>query len=767
MRGRADTQQIPASSQKGAQKQERSQQETAPVMTADEHFETALTLLNSEKWQEAIDALSSARLLYQNADNIQQARICLLYTNLARIQLAETNISSTIRGSIAGSPLPPAMFERKGDVLHNIGDVHSALGQDNRALKAYEHALTIRTTLSDLVKQASTLRAIGVLYQTKGDSAQSKQSFQEALALVEESSSDEAGTQLLLQLYSDLGAIYTDQQAHEVALKLYNQKLELLRREETASSTIAPGSDSSPVLFRSNDIRTQEGNTLREIGKVYEAMGDPESALFLYREALTIGIETANLVLEARSLDSTARAYRDLANYEEALEALNQAVALWIDLEEAANQATTLRSIGRTHFIAGNFDQAVGSFTQSLTVWRDLNNPIQANQTLSELGRLYRETEQFDAALNIFQEIMLFAEEENDNLLLAMSLKNIGLIQREAGLYDDALESSTQALTLWRQMEDAAQASESLREVGQTQIRRQQFGAALDAYDEAKQIAQELSDSRLLAKLLEDIGAAHRDNGQYESARLSFDEAIALWQTLGSLTDEANVLRKIGRVHVLLGQYEAAVQTYDEALVIAQQLGDLELETRIFVDLDVLYARQLRENERRLAALPATVEDNGITSPIQGESIGGRVRIKGIATHPNFQKWQLDLLLFGDEQQATSVAWNDVRADKRNGTLTNMDSTPYPDGEHILRLRVVRDGANYNEYFTPVTIDNSTTVFEPNGLTGPAANAVLSGEVRIEGVAFHTDFRRWELDLLVAGDESQRHTHPAVARCEK
>ena len=84
----------------------------------------------------------------------------------------------------------------------------------------------------------------------------------------------------------------------------------------------------------------------------------------------------------------------------------------------------------------------------------------------------------------------------------------------------------------------------------------------------------------------------------------------------------------------------------------------------------------------------------------------GTVEVFGVARHDAFRKWQLDILINGDERQAAFVAvseqpLNDV------AKLASIDTSLFPDGEHKLRLRVAYTGLQYDEYFTPIRISNS------------------------------------------------------------
>ena len=93
---------------------------------------------------------------------------------------------------------------------------------------------------------------------------------------------------------------------------------------------------------------------------------------------------------------------------------------------------------------------------------------------------------------------------------------------------------------------------------------------------------------------------------------------------------------------------------------------------------------------------------NGITSPKDGATVSGKVDVKGYASDPSFAKWQLDVLPGGDANVAIFLA----TGDKPGEFSYNIDTTAFPNGEHALRLRVVRADSNYDEYVTKFTVAN-------------------------------------------------------------
>ena len=93
---------------------------------------------------------------------------------------------------------------------------------------------------------------------------------------------------------------------------------------------------------------------------------------------------------------------------------------------------------------------------------------------------------------------------------------------------------------------------------------------------------------------------------------------------------------------------------------------------------------------------------NGVVAPEDGATVKGEVEVMGYASDPSFTRWQLDLLPGGDANAAIFLA---VGTEVGDFTYT-LDTTGLPNGEHALRLRVVRADSNYDEYVISFTIAN-------------------------------------------------------------
>lgn len=107
-------------------------------------------------------------------------------------------------------------------------------------------------------------------------------------------------------------------------------------------------------------------------------------------------------------------------------------------------------------------------------------------------------------------------------------------------------------------------------------------------------------------------------------------------------------------------------------------------------------------------AIPALIRPTPISASGNGLFVdstfqSGSLTIEGIAKHERFRKWQLDLMIDGVDP--TFLAVSEEPASDRQ-VLATIDTRPYPDGAHQIRLRVVHSNLNYDEYFAPVRLAN-------------------------------------------------------------
>ena len=96
------------------------------------------------------------------------------------------------------------------------------------------------------------------------------------------------------------------------------------------------------------------------------------------------------------------------------------------------------------------------------------------------------------------------------------------------------------------------------------------------------------------------------------------------------------------------------------------------------------------------AAPPAPEPSAAITSPTDGQELGGVVTITGSANHPEFNRYELAIGPDPNPKDAWQV-FNTIQLPVDNAVLGTWDTRTVADGTWALRLRVVRKDSNYAE----------------------------------------------------------------------
>ncbi|MCP5095053.1 MAG: hypothetical protein GY943_05840 [Chloroflexi bacterium] len=130
---------------------------------------------------------------------------------------------------------------------------------------------------------------------------------------------------------------------------------------------------------------------------------------------------------------------------------------------------------------------------------------------------------------------------------------------------------------------------------------------------------------------------------------------------------------------------------------------------------------------------------NGITEPAVGDTISGVVTVRGTAVHPDYLRYEL---AFWQEANPDAgwVVFAEGDQPVQDGVLALWDTAVgqtigapvFPDGRYQLRLRVVKQDYNYDEfYLTELTIQNEgpTPTPTPDETAVSATTTAASGTV--------------------------------------
>jgi len=142
----------------------------------------------------------------------------------------------------------------------------------------------------------------------------------------------------------------------------------------------------------------------------------------------------------------------------------------------------------------------------------------------------------------------------------------------------------------------------------------------------------------------------------------------------------------------------------------------------LIVNLIILFFSMISSWDVTAAPSRQQAELAFIASPTDNEVVRGVISIRGSATHPAFDRFQV---AYAREPVTRNNAWVTIGIERRdqvvNGELAIWDTRTVPDGSYSLRLRVIRADGNYSEIEVKQLVVANTQPTETPTPEGPQA----------------------------------------------
>ena len=508
-----------------------------------------------------------------------------------------------------------------GVILHDIADVHRALGELDEAARLYREAADHKQRgQASPADQAETLLALGEAQQDLGRSGDALHAGTEAAQLLR--ASPEAGTHLLaevlvfmarIQIQSDPGqAVPLLEEAGQLlapnnvtqalervtVLGLLTAAYRALGRQDEAQQAAAEAD--SILAVRTEDILAGENiGTLLTLSQILIEQEDLEQAgAVLYRAGavLQAGPPAATAAAGpdlARTLLALGRAFQRGRDYPQALAAYRQALDLTDAEADPRFYGVILHDIAEVHRALGELDEAARLYREAADhKQRGGSSARDQAVTVRALGRAFEEQGEQEAegaypqALAAYRQALDLTDAEADPRFYGVILHDIADVHRALGELDEAARLYREAADhKQRGQASPADQARTLLALGRTFQRGRDYPQALAAYRQALVLTDAEADPRFYGVILHDIAEVHRALGELDEAARLYREAADHKQRGGSSArDQAVTVRALGLAFVAQGEQEAegaypqALAAYRQALV----LTDAEADPRFY-----------------------------------------------------------------------------------------------------------------------------------------------------------------------------------------
>jgi len=365
---------------------------------AEHRFSDAQIARNKNAYQDAIDHYERALTLYREIGDRRGEKAALLYAGLAYFDLEKidkatadyqqalliarklkdrrgegrilgnlSNVSSHLsqyEQMLAYSEQALAAFRASGDrsreglSLANLGRSYFDLGQPEKGLAYFELALAIFNELKDASNQVSAYLTIGIALQSQGRFEIAVDSYERALAVAREAHY-RTGEALAL---GDLGWAYDNLGQPERAMSNYLQAL---------------------AIERDIHDRDSEGIALTNLGAASRSLKNYGQSIEYHNQALAVHRETRDRAFEAITLKELGLVYIDLGQNETAVPLFEQALTVLPQKDKA--DAEILNGLGNAQRNLNRLDAAARSHSAALVSARESKTRMEEAEALEGL----------------------------------------------------------------------------------------------------------------------------------------------------------------------------------------------------------------------------------------------------------------------------------------------------------------------------------------------------------------------------------------------
>jgi len=480
--------------------------------------------------------------------------------------------------------------DRKGetDALYGLGLVHSAGGDNRRALDDYRRSLGIAREIGDTAREGAVLTNIAAVQIEAGDVHIAVTNLHQALPLLRIDGRKPA----IAFALNNLGAAISRLGNWREALRYYTEaraihaesgdrvsEAQVLRNIGEARASIGQMEealkdfDVSLAICRAAGEKGEEGLTLLSQAVTLDAMGQRRKALEKYVAALTIARETKSASAEAIALNNIACLYDSVDQPEIALDDYRRARELFEAVGARANAAYSLNNMGGDYAEMGRTREAIEASEAARRLFDQMGDTRGSGGASLFIGKVYNRANEPARALEPLRRAVRLLGRSRYG---GEAMIELGRGYQTLGRTGEALEMYRSALSVGRELGLPALQADALRGMGDLEMHRGRTRRAAGFYEAAVSLVERMRAS------LGDLSAARSTylRSRIQLYRNAVRARLAMGDTAGafSLAQRAKArglldLLATGRIQIAQGLTDEERKRLQELRATADSLN--------------------------------------------------------------------------------------------------------------------------------------------------------------------------------------------------
>jgi tetratricopeptide (TPR) repeat protein len=485
----------------------------------------------------------------KNTNNKKEQVVCL--NNLGTIEQVRGNTTNALKfyeralkGALHEQSLGIIDSENAMKSIIHIGDVYTELGDVEKAIVSFKHALELSFNIGD--KECEQ-----VIYYKLGELFEKKSEYQEAIKNYEQSiliANDINDLERLISSLTSIGNVYYKIGEYQKAIEIY---------EENIKKVNIIGDIHISILCH------------RKLGHIHEIINQSELALNFYFKALSIADKSSEVNDKAIVLGCIGAFYNLNGEPQKALEYLGQALTESLGIANEEIVETTLENIGRVYDDLYEYESAAIFYNEALSISK--KNISLSNRQIwlnNMLGDDYCKLGNHKKALSYYQKAYNNAKKHQLKKDECECLNNLGKEFNHLNELDNAFDYFCKSLTISIELNDLKMEASILGNLGNYFTRIEEYNKAIEQFTQALKIEEKLDDKNLQEVLLGNLGTAYLLLDNYILALNYYMQALNLANENNNKIGGGIWLGGLGNVSISKKEYSQAIGYYNKALEI-------------------------------------------------------------------------------------------------------------------------------------------------------------------------------------------------------
>lgn len=340
--------------------------------------------------------------------------------------------------------------------------------------------------------------------------------------------------------------------------------------------------------FQARRDQRMIARVLNFLGDIFRRMEVYDTALMYLEESLKISRQLGRDPGEADTLLNMGQLYLARGDHQSALGFSETALQL-IAAGDPAGRRRVLIANADIRMLREEYDEAARCRAEGVKICRELGDRRGECLDLSAIAAIYREVGDDKQALRYWQAALRVGREIGDKYLVNDILKSIIAVMGKHLPGPRRREYLEENLQIAREIGDRETECFTLNRIAEMLIVAQQFTAAQQLLQEALLICDAWGYVHIKCDVLYNLGVIRRERGDRAAALRYLGESLGFSQESGQQATAARALHQMALIVYALGDLDRAANYLNQSIRISREIKDRRTEALKLIDMVNFY----------------------------------------------------------------------------------------------------------------------------------------------------------------------------------